>query len=331
MKHCLIHGYVFMFLNPLRKFFQNAIKPEGIPMKAWIGIMVTLLLVAKQRVDGQQIPNASFEDWWSNGVWEDPVGWDTPNDITFILGFFTVTKNTTAHTGLYSARLVSKVQGNVAIPGLVCTGVILDVDPPKFRGGFPLSEAFQYLEGYTRYFTDTLVADRDSFLVVSYKWKWNNTLNKRDTVAHATYRGGSSNGFLLFSAPFTFISADPPDSAIIIISSSKRPEKPHTASILILDQLYLTNTASSQTVLPRKTLIWPNPATDFVVVQFSQAVQSGVFVLYDATGKPHEVRSLDGDVLRIEVGHLPSGLYYFTLHDQGGRTCEVGNFVVAPR
>ncbi len=298
---------------------------------AWIGIVAGLLMVTGQSVDAQQIPNASFEDWWSNGVWEDPAGWDTPNDITFILGFFTVTKNTAAQTGLYSVRLASKVQGNVTIPGLICTGDILNIDPPQYRGGFPLPQAFQYLEGYTRYFTDTLAADRDSFLVVSYKWKWNSSLNKRDTVAYATYRGSTSTGFLLFSVPYTFISADPPDSAIIIISSSKRPEKPPTASLLLLDQLYFTNTVSSQTVPHRNTLIWPNPATDYVVVQFSQAAQSGVFVLYDATGRTHKVHSLDGDALRIEVNHMPSGVYFFTLYDQRGHLCEVGKFLVAPR
>ena len=74
--------------------------------------------------------------------------------------------------------------------------------------------------------------------------------------------------------------------------------------------------------------IQPNPATDFINVGFENIRDNGVLQVYDLMGKPISQYPLtsESDNLRIDVGHLPAGMYIIRLNF-GDNTYATKRFV----
>jgi Secretion system C-terminal sorting domain/SdrD B-like domain len=71
--------------------------------------------------------------------------------------------------------------------------------------------------------------------------------------------------------------------------------------------------------------VYPNPFTEFAVFELEQTDTStplsknSVFKLFDATGRAIRTQHFEGTQLRFERGNLASGMYFFTIENNGKR------------
>ncbi|MDW8393754.1 MAG: hypothetical protein RMK52_05870 [Chitinophagales bacterium] len=273
----------------------------------------------------QGIPNGSFEDWTFNGSWEDPVGWGTPNGTTFIMGFTTVTKAVLGVTGSYSVKLSTRSQGNQTIPGVIATGSV-DVFAGIFKGGFPVTDSMKYLTGYYRFLNDTLAAGKDSGLFISYLWKWNTAMGRRDTVAQLRFTAPAVSSFQAFAAPYQYLLNSKPDSAIIIIASTRDLKAPKPSGSLWIDQLDFSNTIGLMETAPFPFSVFPNPASQQIHFQGGSGIFPAYVFLYRASGELAERKLLPQN--EMATGHLPEGLYFYALHPVAGGRPVLGKLMI---
>lgn len=276
---------------------------------------LVIFLGLQGQLPAQVIPNASFETWNFNGSWEDPADWGTPNGTTFIMGFTTVTKASVAVTGSYSVKLTTRSQANLIIPGVIATGSV-DVFAKIFKGGFPLADSVKFLSGYYRFLNDTLIAGYDSALFVSYLWKWNSALNRRDTIAYLNFRAPTASTFQPFWAPYSYVSKALPDSAFILMASTKDLVTPKPSGSLWVDQLVFSNTVGVQEPAEEALRLYPNPAGEVIRISGMNPSQQAVLELFDLKGSL--VFRAHTDKARVTLHQVPPGFYICKLLVDGG-------------
>ncbi|MCS6991780.1 MAG: T9SS type A sorting domain-containing protein [Chitinophagales bacterium] len=292
---------------------------------------VVLLLVAHAFsivVEGQIIPNSSFENWIFNGSWEDPQGWGTPNGTTFIMGFSTVTKSNTVVVGNYSVKLATRSQANLVVPGVIATGSV-DVFASVFKGGFALTDSFKFLTGFYRYITDTSISDLDSALILSYLWRWNAALGKRDTVAKAYFLAPYAGTFKPFTISYQYNASVKPDSGIIVIASTKNLKQPKPSGTLWIDHLEFSNhvgIAHPQHAV--KVFVLPNPVSTMlqIVVPHVEAIPS--FCLYTVNGQQIAGFTHVRNSLLLPVLH--EGIYFYKMQLASGDVVAGKLFIKHP-
>ncbi len=176
-----------------------------------------------------QIPNPDFEAWthyYPAGYdYEDPNGWDTPNEITGQpgLGLITVTKDSlTPHAGTYSTNIKSKfvVALGLTLPSLITNGTItVDLVNQTFNvaGGSGITGRPTSMDGFMKYAPQS-VSDSAAMLAILTHYDVVNST--RDTVAIGLkYIGGTISSWTGFSVPIQYFNCNDPDSVIIVISS----------------------------------------------------------------------------------------------------------------
>lgn len=221
-------------------------------------LLFALMLVALgfTKVNAQ-IYNAGFETWVEDTaffdgfggffpaeefLYSDPENWTTTNALTgadTLGNFFFVTESSTAHTGSKAIRLTTDTLKTVGtplgprrltIPGLALNGVFpLDLGTSLVAGGVispaaipgagqPFNQRLGAIKGYYNYtpvFNDSL-GHVDSCTV----WA---ILRKGETVvASAQFVSGTNtNGaYEAFSAPFTYVSCETPDTLVVLLAAS---------------------------------------------------------------------------------------------------------------
>lgn len=88
--------------------------------------------------------------------------------------------------------------------------------------------------------------------------------------------------------------------------------------LFILSSLGLNAANSSTAGSGLEAVAWPNPTTDFFQVKLPEDIQAenSVLNLYDQNGRQlvHQQLSQERQTTRIDVSHLPAGMYYLTVN-----------------
>lgn len=222
-------------------------------------ILLVVAIFAIARLNAQII-NGSFENWGTQtsnlaplaGVvatnqftYSDPVGWTSANAVTgenSLGNFILVTQSNTYQQGTSSIQLmtdtltsisVSGFTGQLTIPGLILNGVFpvssitnnivslssSSVSPANVPGaGQPFT---QLLDSFTGYYNYTPVYDSFTHgLDTCVMWA---TLRHGTTVvANAIFKSQVNTGgqWVSFSAPFTYLNCETPDTLVIMLASS---------------------------------------------------------------------------------------------------------------
>jgi PKD repeat protein len=95
---------------------------------------------------------------------------------------------------------------------------------------------------------------------------------------------------------------------------------------LYIDNIKIGELTSSVEDLNEDDLFhfYPNPASDEIVVEFSDSGEDRVVKIYNSIGKPILVKDVRTErVSTVSVGHLPSGVYYLEVVEAGVRKTEV--------
>ncbi|MBS1647907.1 MAG: T9SS type A sorting domain-containing protein [Bacteroidetes bacterium] len=260
-----------------------------------------------------QIPNGGFESWTLvGGAYQNPNNWDNLNAFTNAMGVYTCTMGTPGNPGHAYLKLTSKtVSGMGVVPGIATTGTI-NTTTLKVSGGFPFTQRPQSLMGNWQYMP---FGSNDTSMVAVYLTQWNSTSNTRDTVAFAVQNlTGMVMSWAAFTINLTYKNGNNPDTAQIILASSK--STPSANSYLYIDNLSFAGSVSGiKTNNPStvKVRIFPNPATDKVVLTAHESVFSDTKIeLFDILGKQvksYTHKNINQDYT-IPVSDLEKGMYF---------------------
>ncbi len=269
--------------------------------------LYTLVLMSVGFAALAQIPNADFEAWQSAPGYEYPTGWGVVAQATNGIAV-TCEKSTDRNSGNFAARLFTRDLGIARVPGLLFTGR-LDVATQSVSGGFAYNQRPARLTGYYKYTPGM----GDSCTVLGLLTR---TLpaGGRDTVATFFWQGGAVSAYSPFSVPLAYRSNAQPDTALIVISSSKDPTAPAVNSSMWVDALAFEGSVSASeptSLLP--VLLSPNPASELLRLHVAR---EGLLLAHvsDAMGRRVGSQLLySGEAL--PTGHLPEGLYILVVLD----------------
>ncbi len=259
----------------------------------------------------QPIPGGSFDNWTSQSF-DAPSGWASG---TYGNGNSGVSRSTSHHSGSYSLQLTTQPNtggggGSTVESGVATTGHFTNNGP---QGGLPYTRIKDTLTGYYLYAptgTDTAM------------------IGVTLTAAGAIVGGGNYNftaasTWTYFEMPFT--AGSTPDSMRIDIQSgSWMAAAP--GSVLNIDYLQL----KSQPLPPlgisqvnnggNSITAYPNPTKDVLNIRFNYPVSGTVSAkIYDLTGRVIDKGDYNtpASIITFPVGHLPSGLYFYEVTNNG--------------
>jgi hypothetical protein len=254
-----------------------------------------------------QIPNAGFEAWQSAPGYEYPTGWGVVAQATNGIAV-TCEKSTDRYSGNFAARLFTRDLGIARVPGLLFTGK-LDVATQSVSGGFAYDQRPARLVGYYKYTPG--VGDSCTIFGLLTRTL---PVGGRDTVATFFWQGGAAAAYVPFSVPLAYRSNAQPDTALIVIASSKDPAAPALNSSMWVDALAFEGSVSAlepTSLLP--VLLSPNPASALLRLHIAFEGQLLVQVI-DAAGRTVSSQLLySGEAL--PTGHLPAGTYFLAVFD----------------
>ena len=79
-----------------------------------------------------------------------------------------------------------------------------------------------------------------------------------------------------------------------------------------------TLTTGSPEITDQKLSIYPNPATNFVVVYNYSSEAGRIIELYDVKGRKVKQQAANGVATRMETSELPSGMYVLRITTASG-------------
>ncbi len=209
-----------------------------------------------QSIKGQTvIPNADFENWVTHSGYEDPQGWDTPNEEASAIPFFGVTvvsKSTDHQSGTYSAKLETKHMSlpPTDIPGFMTLGnltVNFTSQSYVITGGAPVIDMPTHLKGYYKY----LPVGGDSCVIGIGLFKTNPVTGVADSIGFGYFSTKATvMDWTPFSAWIDYDTIVQPDTMnIIALSTAQEVMNPGTT--LYVDDLWLDYTVGINNSDPR--------------------------------------------------------------------------------
>lgn len=276
-----------------------------------LNILFAILLSGSLSM-AQSIPNPGFETWVNNGSYEDPQGWGTFNFMSLYGNPVTATKSTDAFSGTYAIRMESKLVTNNPNPAVypdtihtIYSGTVIPVVI-----GFPYAQRPTDLRMNYKY----TPVNNSAAGVLSYLFKWNSTLNRRDTIAVAASYMSAATTYQTLTVPFVYQSTATPDTAVIYMSPIAYNTQNQIGSVLLADNIqFLTPTGIEEN--SNKSFLRNDGNGKVTIGGFSSSAQlqvfslSGKLVHSSELSKPSEI-TLD----------LAPAVYSYLLTTSEGRT-----------
>jgi hypothetical protein len=261
--------------------------------------------------------NGGFETWQDNGGYAEPQYWYTLNSLS-VFGFEqTTTVTPEAKSGTYAAKLVTSENTMQNLPGLLASGPILnqdgDVDFSNIKVAFnyrPVSMSFFYR--YMPALTDSCSA----YMALTH---WNDSTKQTDTLAEATFT--IKDSVLEYNHAvinFQYYSAQTPDSAFVIITSSFNGFDPVPGSTLFIDDFKINFNTGLPTLNSTQANIvaYPNPVIDQLYIQANQPNVD--LTISDVTGKKRIEKLAQSTQVPLDLKELEAGIYFLEVHTKTG-------------
>lgn len=302
-------------------------------MKKVFTILITLLTfslftndIIAQCDSEESIPleNQGFESWVNEGNYEDPAGdfWDTANRTVDLAPFLldpNVTKDTDAHTGTYSAKLVTSNWFTLVTSATVFSGSFTpnQADPTaSVAFGKPFTDIPDNFRVWYKY---EPVAG-DSAEIYTYLTKWNGTETVHVAEAY-TKVYDAANEWTELDIPFDYlIEGEAPDSITMVFASSAAGDdfEGQVGNTLYIDdpELYYCVTGISQPMMSEVSVnVFPNPATtDNIKFELSKDVE-GLVKIFSNDGKNIVTSNFAGNELSMSTALWATGLYRYVIYD----------------
>ena len=124
-----------------------------------------------------------------------------------------------------------------------------------------------------------------------------------------------------------------PDGGIVVLGtySPTPPTNPDIKEVFLMktdsDGLLTGINQNQQKIKTTEAILYPNPASDFVNIEFSQVYQTASFQLMDIGGKLILDKHLYSNYQRVNVSGIPAGTYVYRIFNKEGLD-ERGKVVV---
>ena len=204
------------------------------------------------------------------------------NPVTAILGVYTCEKGSPGVPGSYYMKLTSKnVTGMGVVGALAFTGT-MDVVAGTTYYGFACNSRPASLTGKWQF----MAYGADQGGCMAALTKWNPTTMVPDTIAIlGTAFQGMVMSWANFSLPFTYMSSETPDSAIIMFTASG--DTPVALSYVYIDNLTLSGSVDIQEDFnDNKFSLSPNPASEKLSMTYHATETARVVIsIFDINGK----------------------------------------------
>jgi len=290
-----------------------------------------------------QLENSYFAAWQDipsttapAGIYQEPVGntWATSNEASMtFLASPSVKKTTDSYKGEYAALIETIQLGTTKGSGTLFTGKFkLNIANPlsSTQFGIPFTDRPVYLKGFYKY----IPVANDSCRIASWLTKWNSVKKSRDTIAYATISRAQSilavNIYTEFDIFYKYRSASSPDSITVIFASSADGANYNAA---VGTKLYIDEISMEYYPLAiqnveglRNILVYPNPVSDYLIIESSKSVKDSKINIYSANGSLIKSKLLENDIERIQIFEMPKGLYFYEIIKPGSMI-EKGKFL----
>lgn len=290
-------------------------------MKTKLLLLLSLSFITLK--SNAQLQNGSFENWTNMGTYSDPDHWFSYNYVTANFGAITCEEGTPGNPGAKYAKLTSKdVPGIGIMPGTLTSGEY-DMSTGDYLPGFAFAQRPANFTGSWQYMAmDT--TDMGAMYVMLTKW--NTSTQAQDLIGVASFEMvGMEMSWVNFSLPFTYVSSDMPDSAMIYFASSGAGTgSPVDGSYLYIDNLAFSGTATgiNEGQAPVIAEVFPNPAKQFVYVAQTNPAKETKFEINSIDGKLVQTGFISGIRAKIELNNLKSGIYFVNLINDGVKTTK---------
>lgn len=257
-------------------------------------------------LNAQQIPNGGFENWDTKVGYNTPTGWSSLDDEFFSqTGIATVTKETDAKSGSFSAKV--KVAGTTAtgLAGLLAIGN----DDLDF-GGIGFKSRPYSFSGWSKYKT----MGGDTAIIYVMFNKYNAATDELDLIGlgHTSF-AGTQTSYYQFNFPISWFTAEAPDSLQIMVMvgnlSSGDPIGTVGSYILLDDLTFGTSAGINELIINDPINIFPNPASDRVEIGLSNELAGAEIRITDLNGKV----VFTGKQTCIKLNDFNKGLYFINI------------------
>jgi hypothetical protein len=291
-------------------------------MKSLLSLL--LIFFGILTVSAQNIPNASFENWYNYSLGKYPNSWTTSDSISVAnSGGISVFDGTDAYDGTKSLHLKS-VQVTILIqikgPGIATNGLI-SLNQSTFQfvfsGGSPDTARSRFLTGWYKYLPTN---SGDAAVVQAYLFK-NNGIT-RDTVAKGTMEiSGTVSTYTQFVLQMNYLDFTvQPDTCLIILQSSRGLNDPNigVGTEFIVDSLgfsgfvgidELKNSVSDVKIFPSPA---DNELTIDVTLKYNISLTCDI---YDLNGRLVYSAPMRSTKEKIDVSAFSAGRYILKIGD----------------
>jgi hypothetical protein len=296
-------------------------------------LLVVFVLLSMKTALLAQTPDFGMETWQDVFGYKNPQGWASANLIANgdIVKRDTIRKN----FGQASAAITTIVLPTNPIPqflpdtsGVMLTGSVVFLPSIGIRQGFSHITRTNQVGFYAFYEPQ---GNDEALIYVTLTKRNASGTNQRDTIASGSVRlTGTNTTFqphliTLDYASYGFPSSLLPDSALIIVSSSKR-NGASVGSKLWVDDFYFDPVSMSfdEKSSFGKARIYPQPATDRVRIEFGDIPNLQSITILDAMGRRVEEMQLTNNQQFVDLQHYAAGIYSYVLVNREGIIADRG-------
>lgn len=254
-----------------------------------------------------QIPNGSFENWYSNVNYLEPSDWWTTNMVTYQLaGAASCVQGSPGAVGSHYIEITSMTAGSIVEVGRTTCG-------DEFTGfpGFPFAQRPATFNGQLQYFPQG--ADQGQVYMTLTRWVPG---TGRTVVATAVNNiMAPISGWQSFATPFTYLNGDTPDSARVFLLASMNT--PVNGTSLWVDDLHVAGSVGLIELAQVPGLEVLPMGDGSLIVRATDPIQQ--VVVYDMAGR-QVMRSGGGtDQQMLSMAGLSSGAYTIVVRLVDGR------------
>lgn len=272
-------------------------------------VLLPVLFIGLMPMSHAQIPNGGFESWYSNVNYMEPTAWWTSNMVTYAMsGAASCVPGAPGAVGNYHMEITSMNAGNIVEIGRATCGNEATGQP-----GFPYAARPTHFTGQVQYAPQ----GGDVGQVHAALWGWNSQMTGREVIGVATYNITTPIGaWQSFSVPFTYFSANMPDTAKVFLNASGNT--PVHGTVLRVDDLAFSEVVGLEERHSAPVLsVFPSPATDLVTIVSTEWLAH--IAAFNVNGQLVWEQGVNGPQATMDIAAWPSGVYALRCTAPDGR------------
>jgi len=288
--------------------FKHSVKSNNIMKKITLLLLFSFFILKNLQAQNP-LPNASFENWSSFGIYEDPDNWSTLNSSTAVVGVLTCLKATGAdiHSGTNAIKLITKSVLAQNANGIATTGTI-NTTAQTITGGIAYTGRPDSIAGWYKY---TSVGGDNGFVAFVLLDASNDTIG----FANFTTPAATVSNYNYFSAAVNYFTSGTPTLSRCLLSSSAGFTAVINSTLFIDDLQLITNSTGVKEDLPTAENTLNYSASSGTISLHSPSGNIRKIDILDISGKYLTGYEVFSEKAQFNLPQLAPGIYLVMLYD----------------